>query len=321
MFYQVANKEFAITYFLCTWKNKKIMAYITRYHFNKVFRLIHQHSIFNELKVDGIIYPAINFGFFNKLETKELLAFKAFVQDPDIYINYLLEKLQNEKESEKYLDYSSPAYHESEDCQRMHMDFHKALIPDVIKSRGPEEVARFQRFYNEYKSLYENNIHAFEYRASIVFGARIVLSFESHLNSGIRTVTNENLSSVVYRIESLWNDFKEWLNEPGEAEKRHIIYERFGTRTFLVLGQYKDQPIRGNYTKYSDEEVRKVLKEIREKFKLPLMDLLKTYYIVSINPELELNGSLLGQLGFVPCRSCCRVHSIYRAPSARAVRV
>ena len=295
------------------------MAYITRYHFNKVFRLINQHSIFNDFKVDGIIYPAINFGFFNKLETKELLAFKAFVQDPDIYINYLLEKLQNEEESEKYLDYTFPAYHESEDCKRMFMDFHKALIPDVIRSRGAEEVARFQKFYNENKSLYEANIHAFEYRASIVFGARIELSFENHLNSGIRTVKNEKLSSIVNRIESLWNEFKDWLNEPGEAEKRHIIYERFGTRTFLVLSQYNKLPIRGNYTIYSDEEIRKVLKEIRENFKLPLMDLLKTYYIVSINPELELNGTLLGQLGFVPCRSCCRVNSIYRAPRARAV--
>ena len=72
---------------------------------------------------------------------------------------------------------------------------------------------------------------------------------------------------------------------------------------FAFLGTY-NEPLYNNNTGYSDEEVKSFLVIYEEKFKRPIKDMLRNYYRVKFNPELEMEGYLLDQLGFRPCSHC-----------------
>ncbi len=81
------------------------------------------------------------------------------------------------------------------------------------------------------------------------------------------------------------------------------MIRRFEKKTFLA---YKEEAIRNNDTRYSDDAIKGFLKKYDEHFKKPVTELLIEYYKVQYNPELKFEGYLLEMLGFKACSACHR---------------
>ena len=77
--------------------------------------------------------------------------------------------------------------------------------------------------------------------------------------------------------------------------------------TFLANPKYK---IYNNKTRYDDDEVKSLLKEYDERFKKPLTENLIQYYRLKLNPDIELMGQILDNLGFGACGSCLLENSL-----------
>ena len=88
---------------------------------------------------------------------------------------------------------------------------------------------------------------------------------------------------------------------PKSFQEKKEIIRRFQKYTFLA---YSSNDIQNNNTKFSDETIKKFLKQYDIHFKRPIKDLLIEYYRVLYNPDLKFEGNLLEQLGFKPCRNC-----------------
>ena len=86
-----------------------------------------------------------------------------------------------------------------------------------------------------------------------------------------------------------------------KSQKHTKILKQYSK--FAFLGAYKDD-LYNNNTGYSDEVVKELLLEYEEQYKKPIIDMLYNYYRVKFNPELEMEGALLDQLGFRPCIHC-----------------
>ena len=76
---------------------------------------------------------------------------------------------------------------------------------------------------------------------------------------------------------------------------------RFSKCTFLA---FKDEAIGKNDTQYMDEEIKTFLKDYCDQFKRPLIHDLIDYYRLKNNPEIEMDGKILDQLGYHPFRGC-----------------
>src|SRR5690606_19298990 len=85
------------------------------------------------------------------------------------------------------------------------------------------------------------------------------------------------------------------------SAKNKIILGKYSKSAFLG---YSADPLKDNDTGFSDEEVKHFLREYDKTYKRPLKKLLIEYYRVKLNPDLELKGFLLDQLGFKPCGKC-----------------
>ena len=68
-----------------------------------------------------------------------------------------------------------------------------------------------------------------------------------------------------------------------------------------------DEKIRINKTKYSDKEIKELLKYYNFTFKKPLKFALKEYYRIKFNPKIKIDGLILDLIGFLKCQHC---HSI-----------
>lgn len=289
------------------------MAYITKYNFGKIFREIRGAKAFEGVAVDGKIYPTIDFDFFNKMEKDELLQFKAFVSDPDLYIEHYLEYYKTPKNSLFLNEEKQPAYHSDPRCERLLSDFTGFLIPDSIKSQGEEVVQKFCEFYHKNKTLFENNPEAFEMRASLVFKVRIKIDSITLRNSGVKEVDNSERTEIEERIKKMWSDMKTWISSGLDNRKKRVLYKNFSSRTFLVTSRnYASEPIKYNKTGYSDNDIREFLNLLYTNYKKPIMELIKQYYMAEVNPNLKLDGKLLERLGFVPCLSCHGLPSLRR---------
>ncbi len=58
---------------------------------------------------------------------------------------------------------------------------------------------------------------------------------------------------------------------------------------------------------FSTEAIMECLKEAYERFKHPMIELLKRYYMINYNTKTEVDINILKSLGFKPCSICCAV--------------
>lgn len=136
----------------------------------------------------------------------------------------------------------------------------------------------------------ERLFHAFNIQVNVV-----AINYD---NSGVEEKENLNLQELENRIDQILREAgKFWHENPD----RQPIIRRFQKIAFLW--KIPDE-INNNNTELSDSELKDFLKYYDTKFKSPIKHLLIEYYRVKLNPNLQFEGNLLEQLGFIACKSC-----------------
>ena len=146
--------------------------------------------------------------------------------------------------------------------------------------------------------LLDGKKDVFEMRINAAFGVRISLEEIVKVNSGISSTINWDLGT-------LQDELNEKIKEAGryyyKSPKHTKILKQYSKYSFL--GNYSE-PLYSNNTGYSDEKVKELLRDYEENIKKPIINMLYDYYRVKFNPDLEMEGYLLEQLGFRACSHC-----------------
>jgi len=269
------------------------MAFITLSNTNKIIF----NSDIKGLNLKGQIYH-IPIYFFSKYEENALLAIQELLKDPEKYFTEIYKPYVAVDTYSYIYEGQQPAYHKFPCCPRLHSDYQNFEIPSEIKQKGPEVVKEFRDWFEEVKHLLVDRPDIFVARLlarwGIVTNPRAINKF----NSGTTIVENLTLEELEPRIDSL-------IKEAGrfyyKSDKNKAILKEFSKNTYLA---YKVEAIQYNYTGYSDEEIKQLLKYYDEEFKKPLKKYLIEYYRLKFNPEIKMEGYLLERLGFNPCGLC-----------------
>jgi len=273
------------------------MAYITTANSKRIIRKID----FNSITFTGEVYKKPIY-FFSRYEEQSLLAIKELLENPEHFFDEYYDVLVNEDSYQYVFESGRSAYHKSLNCPKLHSDFQNFEIPKEIKDRGNEEVKKYRAWFKDAAYLLEeddeNKIEIFKERCRLRFNLDLPPDFIKMNNSGSFEIENLKLDELEDKIDCL-------LKESGmtyyRSEKHTTILKRFSKLTFLAS---KPEPIYNNQTGYSDKEVKEILREYAEKFKSPLIHLLREWYRVKLNPDLTFDGELLEKLSFVSCGTC-----------------
>ena len=269
------------------------MVYITVANSKRILRKLD----LNDLDLTGQVYDKPLF-FLNKREEQALLAYKEFMQSPEMFVEDIYQKVKVEDRFMYVYEGDAPCYHQREDCERLNAEFRNFIIPHSIRERGTDCVIRFREWFKENIYLLDGKKDVFEMRINAAFGVRISLEEIVKVNSGISSTINWDLGTL-----------QDELNEKIKEAGRYYYKSPMHTK---ILKQYSKYSFLGNYsealysnnTGYSDEKVKELLRDYEENIKKPIINMLYDYYRVKFNPELEMEGSLLEQLGFRACAHC-----------------
>lgn len=252
-----------------------------------------------KLDLKGQIYDKPIY-VFNKREEQSLLAYKELLMNPERFVKEIYQKVEI-KDSYRYVyEGEMPCYHKVGDCERLNAEFCNFRIPEEIREQGVETVQRFRTWFKGNSYLLEGKEDVFEMRINAAFHLRLKIEEMKPLkNSGITTMNN-------WTLEELKNKINETLKQAGhyyyQSPKNTAILRQYGK--WAYIGNYQGV-IKNNKTGYADAEVKMFLRDYERRFKQPIKAMLCDYYRMKFNPELALNGTLLEQLGFRACHSCC----------------
>lgn len=288
------------------------MAYITQANYKRIFREnLDSKKIISDQELSQMILcediPDTELNMLNKPERRALLAFKKFVQCPDIAVDSQYRKANTEDTKTYVFEYNYPAYHNSPTCDHLLKDFDGILLPDSIRDGGEEVIAQYREWYRDHISWLEEGdtkrsnfyllIHA-------IFGVRKEDIQEVHYkNSGVTSIETQE-KNVLMELKNLLQKWQDWVsneNDLEEFDKRCFVLEK-SYQGKLAFMYNKEEKL--NWGKYPDSEIRPILETIQVEFKQPLERLLRDYYMVKYNPELEVEKGLLDQLGFRQCSYC-----------------
>ena len=239
----------------------------------------------------------IDFDWFSQYEIRGLLAFKMLFQNPDEFFKQYRKKKTYDRKEYVY-EGQAPAHHNSPNCDRILSSFHNYKLPEEIKKKGEDAIIEFRNWFKEHSYLMEDKMDLFLDRLRWKFKLESRPEVVDYKNSGVEIIQNLNLNELEREIEKKIKSANDFYTSSGKIQ---TILDHFGAFAFIHKNR---QPPRENSTNYSNEEIWGVLKEFDEEFKTPIIFLLREYYKIKYNPELEFEGYLLEQLGFEPCRQC-----------------
>ena len=285
------------------------MAYITRANYKKILQKIDSKLLISEddLEKECLCedYPQMRLYFLNRTDKRELLLFKKVLTNPEIAIDTTYKRVDYE-DTYTYVDEFRPAYHKDPQCSRLLHDFDGVRIPEKIKSLDKEKI-------NEYRKWYRENRHYIEEGKDDLFYTllhakwgvdKYDIDVVSHLNTGnVRVMdTIEECYLEIVKLCKEWND---WLGdkEGGNHILRKASYQySYGAKN-AYLGN-KEEPLPNNKTGFPDEAVKECLREMQNKFKNPIIELIRQYYMIKYNANIDVEEEVLKQLGFGPCVKC-----------------
>ena len=285
------------------------MAYITRANYKKILHKIDSKLLISEddLEKECLCedYPQMRLYFLNRTDKRELLLFKKVLTNPEIAIDTKYKRVDYE-DTYTYVDEFRPAYHKDPQCSRLLHDFDGVRIPEKIKSLDKEKI-------NEYRKWYRENRHYIEEGKDDLFYTllhakwgvdKYDIDVVSHLNTGnVRVMdTIEECYLEIVKLCKEWND---WLGdkEGGNHILRKASYQySYGAKN-AYLGN-KEEPLPNNKTGFPDEAVKECLREMQNKFKNPIIELIRQYYMIKYNANIDVEEEVLKQLGFGPCVKC-----------------
>lgn len=269
------------------------MAYITLANTSKIIF----NSDIKSLDLSGEIYK-IPIYFFSKYEENSLLAIQELLKAPERYFNEIYVPYQPIDTYTLIYEGQHPSYHKMPTCPRLNARYENFKIPTEIKERGIEEVREFRRWFETVKHLKSD---VFVMRLKNRWGIITNPEAFSRDNSGTTEIENLTIEDLEKRIDAKIKAAGKFFYE---KEFNQIILRKFSKYTFLA---YRPEPIENNDTTFSDEEIKELLKNYDDEFKKPLKRMLIEYYRIKHNPEIEMEGQILEQLGFSPCALCHNV--------------
>ena len=268
-------------------------AYITQYNFKHISNLLDAKKIINKDNIDSILLcedlPTTKFGDLNKIEKQGLLAFKEFVLHPEIIFNAEYRKIQF-VDTKRFIFEFPAAYHLDPKCSNLHQDFDGIEIPNKIRELGDEKITELRQWYRE-------NMHLLEEDKVDVFKMHLHMKFGIH-HSEMKIIHRENSGScefecysikeVCEQITNLTMNFKAWLFDSNDANEKSLRLYAFneiaykGKCTYLGDGAKKhlDEIHERNKSKFTDQEILDCLKKAHTEYKLPMIELLKKYYMI-----------------------------------------
>lgn len=273
------------------------MAYLTKSNSLRIIAKIDFRQIGN---LEGEVYKKPIY-FFSNYEINNLLGLRELLKDPEKFIKEYYVPVENADSFRYVYEGSKPAYHSKPNCERLNSNYRNFEIPEEIRNRGAEEVQNFRTWFKKNQYLLEK-IDVFVARLQIAFGVIMDPKSIDYKNSGVEVKENLNLEELEIRINKYISDAGKYFNQ-ADNKKKEII-RRFQKNTYLA---YSSKEIESNNTGFSDDVIKKFLKEYDAHFKRPIKDLLLEYYRVLHNPDLKFEGNLLEQLGFRPCGICHNV--------------
>lgn len=133
------------------------------------------------------------------------------------------------------------------------------------------------------------------------YGIAVPLENIKRDNTGLEEIINYDLEHLEANIDGLIKAAGRYYyaNENNTA-----ILKVYSKHTYLA---YRKEPLQNMFGDLKDEDVKNFLKDYDNRFKKPLKRLLIEYYRLTLNPEIELKGTLLEHLGFKACRNCYSV--------------
>lgn len=248
---------------------------------------------------------------FSRVERLRLLAIQQFFQDSETFIDAYYQKVEKGGQNPNLVfPASAPAYHLSTECEFLHADYRNIVIPPQIEVQGESIKKEFRIWFRHNEGLYDNNRELFMVKLSTQFDIRLQeLNIIERLNSGTTSILNENLDEIDTQINWVLREAGQFYYASG---KNNAILKQY--QHYTELGYRKDE-LHSNRTGYPEVEVKAFLRNYNEQFKQPLKKLLTSYFKVKYNPDLQLSGYLMEQLGIKPCRHCVRkqgggIHSL-----------
>lgn len=230
-----------------------------------------------------------NLNFFTDSERKELFLFRIVTKYPEVLTQMAF---QNVNRGKVYMNGRKPAYHAKRNCGRLNADFQGAVIPQELLDQGREEEVLDWFGVNEYL-LNSGRYDAFKFKFRQRF--RMEVEIDELDNSGVLTLTNESLRSIEQQIKELISSSTQFARNERE---RKIL------RAFCKI-HYITKRKNFKAEHYDTEEVLTVVQGFNDAIRYPLMKLLRKYFMMKYNSQLNYNQNVLDQLGFVPC-GCCK---------------
>ena len=135
------------------------MVYITVANSKRILRKLD----LNDLDLTGQVYDKPLF-FLNKREEQALLAYKEFMQSPEMFVEDIYQKVKVEDRFMYVYEGDAPCYHQREDCERLNAEFRNFIIPHSIRERGTDCVIRFREWFKENIYLLDGKKDIFEMR-------------------------------------------------------------------------------------------------------------------------------------------------------------
>ena len=269
------------------------MAYITSYNTHKIVT----RNNFKNVNLTGQVYR-FKIYMFSKYEENCLLAVQELMKNPENYFKQIYDPMVV-YDSKKYVyKENQPAYHTDESCERLHSDFRNFELPQEIINRGDLEIERFRKWFLENQYLLETP-DIFVMRLELAFKIKYNPKAINYENSGFDELKNNSIQDLENLIDLRLKEAGRYFYAAEKNTKILRAFGKFSGRAFL------DKPFEGNYTGYSDDEVRDFLKDYHRKYKLPIRKLLIEYYRIKFNPDLKFAENYMEVLGFKKC-GCCK---------------
>lgn len=279
------------------------MVHITRANSKQILSKVD----FKKSDFKGNIYK-IPIDFFNRYEEQNLLAFRALMENPNLFYE-LYCKIDKYYDDKIFVFQNAiPAYHMYKCCPNLHANFFNYYIPNEIKERGDSEIQKYRSWFKEVAYLLESGddlkTEIFLERCRLRFNLNSKPQICNKNNSGIYEIENLDLEKLEDRINSLLCESNEFFEKSSLHSKVLGLYSK---NSYLVRNfeSFNHMGVGVNATK-------SIVSEFDRCYKMPIYYLLKEWYRVKFNPELTFEGHLLDQLGFNPCRHC---HNPYYSPT------
>ena len=248
-------------------------------------------------------FPTEKYIFLNKAEKRKLLMFKKILTHPEIAVDSAYQRVEFH-DTHTYVDEFRPAYHKNPKCERLLHDFDGVVIPQKIREKGIDAIEQFRQWYRD-------NQHYLEEDKDDLFYT--LLHARWHVQKNEIDIVSRNNSGSTYfentidechdKIVRLLEEWKEWLDDDKRGSIRQASFRySYGAKN-AYLGD-KEEELPYNNTGYSDLVIKKCMSEMQHKFKEPIIDLIRQYYMIKYNPNLEMNENVLNQLGFGKCKDC-----------------